>query len=254
MAPCRFTSLSSSVVLKSDTYDKIPLVGRVISALFDLGAILLLFTIGQRLYGKKVGAAGGGPAGLERTEYPALTFLRSGYLRQPVHPGDDLFPARASSSGRWLTFALAGLMFGMGLASKLSTITLAVPILAAIGLDVFHRSRTQSWIIALEQSLVRLLTVFVLAALTFRVLQPVAFTGPTIMNWELNPAWVEDVFQQQYILTGTTSEPWVQQWTGRSFLFPFYNLVAWGLGVPLGLAGFAGFGLAAYELIATSQD
>ena len=240
---------AASALLKSDTYDKIPLVGRVISTIFDLGAILLLFTIGKRLYGKKVALLGAALLALsvlniQLSHFYAVDTFANLFILATIY-----FLLRASSSGRWLTFALAGLMFGMGLASKLSTITLAAPILAAFGLDLYRRSRTQTRIVAFEQSLVRLLTVFILAALTFRVLQPVAFTGPTIMNWELNPAWVEDVFQQQHILTGTTSEPWVQQWTGRSFLFPFYNLVVWGLGIPLGLAGFAGFGLAGYELI-----
>jgi len=244
---------AASALLNNDTYDKIPYVGRVISTIFDLGAILVLYFIGQRLYGKKVGllAAAFGALSvlnIQLSHFYAVDTFANLFILTTIY-----LLLRASSSGRWLTYLLVGLMFGMGLASKLSVVTLLVPILAAIGLDFYRRSQTRPWWIAFEQSLVRLLTVFILAALAFRVLQPVAFTGPTFMNWELNPAWLEDVLQQQKILTGTSSEPWVQQWTGRSFLFPFYNLVVWGLGIPLGLAGFAGFGLAAYELIKKSK-
>lgn len=240
---------AAAVLLNHDTYDKIPLVGRVISAIFDLASILLLFLLGRRLYGKKIGLLAAAFSALSVLNIQLSHFYAVDTFANFFILATLFFLLLASSNGRWLTYALAGLMFGLGLASKLSVITLAAPILAASGLDFYRRRKSRTGVIAFEQSLVRLLTVLFLAAITFRVMQPVAFSGPTFMNWELNPEWVSDVLQQQRILTGTSSEPWVQQWTGRSVLFPFYNLVVWGLGIPLGLAGLAGFGLAGWELV-----
>lgn len=239
----------AAVLLKADTYDKIPYVGRIISTFFDLGALLVLFNLGKRLYGRKVGLLAAAFAALSVLNIQQSHFYTVDTFANLFILGTIYFLLRATSSGRWLTYAAAGLLFGMGLASKLSAVTLLAPILTALVLDFLRRRRSRPWMIAFEQSLVRLLTLFILAALAFRILQPVAFSGPTIMNWEFNPAWVADILKQQRILTGTSSEPWVQQWTGRSFFFPYTNLLLWGIGLPLGLAGFAGLGLAAWELI-----
>ena len=43
--------------------------------------------------------------------------------------------------------------------------------------------------------------------------------------------------------------PWVQQWTNRSIAFPLYNMLVWGLGLPLGLASVAGYLLMGFELL-----
>src|SRR5690242_17371848 len=45
----------TAIHLNQDNYDKITQIGRVISGLFDLGAIFLLFLIGKKLYGRKIG-------------------------------------------------------------------------------------------------------------------------------------------------------------------------------------------------------
>jgi len=81
------------------------------------------------------------------------------------------------------------------------------------------------------------------------VIQPMAFSGPGFWDWSLNPRWLADIDEQRKTLSGNADLVWVQQWTGRSALFPLSNLIIWGLGIPLGLAGFAGLALAAYELI-----
>jgi hypothetical protein len=45
----------TSILLNKNNYDMITLVGRAMSGIFDLGALVLLFLIGRRLYGKGVG-------------------------------------------------------------------------------------------------------------------------------------------------------------------------------------------------------
>src|SRR5574339_389291 len=45
----------TAILLDKNNYDKITLVGRNLSALFDIATILFLFLIAKRLYGKKVG-------------------------------------------------------------------------------------------------------------------------------------------------------------------------------------------------------
>src|SRR6266511_1276282 len=163
--------------------------------------------------------------------------------------GTIYFVLRANESGRWLDHALTGLLFGLGLASKLNVIILILPIVIGAGINLYQRGRDGNLRPALEHTLVRLFTVFFIAAITFRILQPIAFSGPGFLNWSLNPRWVEDIKEQQKILGGDSDLPWIQQWTNRSLMFPLYNIVVWGMGVPLGLASLAGVALAIYELI-----
>jgi hypothetical protein len=239
----------TAILFNADNYDKITLVGRTLSGLSDIGAIFFLFLVGRRLYGKKVGLLAAGLLSLSVLNIQLSHFYTVDTFANLFIVATIYFLLRASVSGRWIVYALTGLMFGLGLASKLSVMTLAVPILVGFGLDLYRRSRSGDIHSALEHSLVCLLTVFIIAALTFRVVQPIAFNGPSFWDWSLNPRWLRDISEQQKIVTGDTDLPWVQQWTDRSVMFPLYNILAWGLGLPLGLASFAGFGLAAFELV-----
>lgn len=239
----------AAILLNSNNYDRITLIGRAISALMDLGAIFFLFLLGRRLYGSKVGLLAAGLLSLSVLNIQLSHFYAVDTFANLFIVATFFFLVRATSSGRWLDYALTGLMFGLGLSSKLSVFTLSAPILAGVGLDLYRRARGGNVRPAVEHSLVRLLTVFVIAALTFRVLQPIAFGGPSFWDWSLNPVWVKDILEQEKMVSGDADLPWVQQWTDRSVLFPLYNIVVWGLGLPLGLAGLAGFGLAAFELL-----
>jgi YYY domain-containing protein len=209
---------------------------------------LFLFLIGRRLYGHKAGLLAAALLSLSVLNIQLSHFYTVDTFANFFVVATIYFVLRASTSGRWIYYALAGLMLGLGMASKISVLTLAAPILAGAGYDYYRRSRDTKVSIAWEQTVVRLLTVFILAALTFRLVQPIAFSGPSFWNWSLNPRWLSDIIEQQKTVGGTMDLPWVQQWTGRSILFSFYNIMIWGMGLPLGLASLAGFGLATYQL------
>jgi len=238
-----------AIMLDNNNYDKITLVGRAVSVLFDLGAIYLLFLVGRQLYGRKIALLGAALMALCVFSIQLSHFYTVDTFANLFILATFLFVLRFSAEGHWSDYALAGLMFGLGLASKVSVATLLVPILLGASLDLYRRTRDGELTQALEQSLVRVLTLFFLAALTFRVLQPIAFSGPGFLNWSLNPRWLADVKDQSNLLSGTADLPWVQQWTNRSIIFPLYNIVVWGMGLPLGLAAFAGYGLAIFELV-----
>src|SRR5215207_1686181 len=236
-------------LLERDNYDEITLIGRAISGLFDLATILFLFLIGRRLYNAKVGLLAAGLLSLSVLNIQLSHFYTVDTFANLFVVGALYFMLRANDSGRWGDHALTGFLFGFGLASKLNVITLAVPILVAAVVNFYQRSRTGDWRSAFEHVSVRLLTIFFLAALTFRVIQPIAFSGPSFWDWSLNPRWLEDILEQQRLLGGAADLPWIQQWTNRSITFPLYNIVVWGMGIPLGLASLAGMGLAIFELV-----
>jgi len=238
-----------SIFLDKNNYDMITLVGRAMSGIFDITALLILFLIGRRLYGKGVGLLAAlflsfSVLNIQLSHFYAVDTFANLFIVATIY-----FLIRGVSSGRWMDYALTGVLLGLGLASKVSVFTLAVPIVITIGLDYHRRSRSADVSSALEPTLVRFFTILIFAALVFRFAQPIAFTGPSFWNWSLNPRWVRDMLDQQNTLTGNADLPWVQQWTNRSVFFALYNIVVWGLGLPLGLASLAGFGLAVFELV-----
>ncbi len=239
----------TAILLNKNNYDAITLVGRAVSGIFDLGALAILFLIGRRLYGKGVGLLAAMLLAFSVLNIQLSHFYTVDTFANLFIVATMFFLLRAVADGRWVDYALTGIMFGLGLASKVSVLTLGAPILAAIGLDYYRRSRNSDVRSAFEPVLVRFLTVLLFAAFIFRVAQPIAFAGPSFWNWSINPRWVKDMLDQQNTVTGNTDLPWVQQWTDRPASFALYNIVVWGLGLPLGLAGFAGFGLAAFELV-----
>ena len=239
----------TAILLDRNNYDKITLIGRYLSALFDIVTIIFLFLIAKRLYGKKVGLLAASLMSLSVMNIQLSHFYTVDTFANLFVVGTIYFVLRANESGRWLDHALTGLLFGLGLASKLNVITLIVPIVIGAGLSLYQRTREGDLQSALEHVLVRLFTVFFIAALTFRIIQPIAFSGPGFWDWSLNPRWVEDITEQQKTLNGDSDLPWIQQWTNRSITFPLYNIVVWGLGIPLGLASLAGMGLAIFELV-----
>ena len=239
----------AAIHLNKNNYDSITQVGRVMSGLFDIGAILLLFLIGKKLYNRKIGLLAAtllsfSVLNIQLSHFFAVDTFANLFILATIY-----FLLRTHESGRWLDSVLTGLMFGLGLASKLSVFTLVVPILVIAGFDFYRRAQKGDMQSAVEFIFTRTLTIFVVALLTFRIIQPIAFAGPSFWNWSLNPKWLEDILEQQKITKGQTDLPWVQQWTGRSIAFPLYNILFWGMGLPLGLASFAGLFLASYELI-----
>ncbi|MBI3538138.1 MAG: hypothetical protein HY070_11355, partial [Chloroflexi bacterium] len=116
------------------------------------------------------------------------------------------------------------------------------------------------------------------ALILFRIFQPYAANGPNFfaprlpkidlskgaftfgldvaLSWAggVNPAFADNMNSINDFISGKVDFPPNHQWTDRpAYIFPFENIVLWGLGLPLGLAAWAGFAFAAYQLIFKKQ-
>ncbi len=241
-----------AILLNANTYDEIAIVGRIISALFDIASIGVLYLIGRRLYGRVVALLGATLLSLSVLNIQQSHFFTVDTYANLFVVLVMLLALRICERGRWTDYALIGLTLGAGMATKLSVATLIVPILLAAGWDFVRQLRTRERPVAslLERSLVRMLLFAVLTLLTFRILQPIAFQGPEFWNFSLNKSWLDNIDEQSKILSGDAdAPPWVQ-WTNRpALIFPLENMLLWGMGLPLGLVAWAGWALAAYELV-----
>jgi len=121
---------------------------------------------------------------------------------------------------------LAGLGYGLALATKFSAAPLAVPVVVAVLLRWYRRRDTLS-------AIVTLLSTALVTILAFLIAEPYAFLDM--------PDFVQQVSDQGSLARGTLDLPYVRQFAGTlPFIYEGQNILLWGLGLMLGLAAFAG--------------
>ena len=148
-------------------------------------------------------------------------------------------------------FIFFGLALGMAMASKINAvpIALALPVAVMIRISKLPEPRRAK---AFWEGFGYLVLAAVVSFVTFRVLQPYSFSGPTILDIGLNPRWLDNMRE----LRGITSPdsifgfPPSLQWANRlPVIFALENVIRWGLGIPLGLLAWAGFLWAGWRMI-----
>ncbi|HET9493127.1 MAG TPA: DUF2298 domain-containing protein [Chloroflexia bacterium] len=239
------------------------LMGRGLSALMDLGTIIFLFLIARSLYRDKRVAL-----------LAALFYSLSALAIQYSHffvvetftaffiTGAIYWLVRVQKHGGVWNYVLAGVFFGLALASKLSIFTFALIFALVVGYRLYlvFRDRgphavsglriTRGRAITTEQTVVRLLLAVAAAVLVFRIAQPDAFAGSSVLSFAPSERWLQDLDETRRNVGGDMDTPPNHQWANRTaLLFPWSNMVLWGMGLPLGLAAWAGWGVAGWRLV-----
>ena len=80
-----------------------------------------------------------------------------------------------------------------------------------------------------------------LTFLAFRIFQPYAFNGPDFWGMALNQRWLDVIKEVTNQVAGNSDWPPNDHWTNRPMIYAWGNMVVWGLGIPLGLAGWMGW-------------
>ncbi|MDD4026639.1 MAG: glycosyltransferase family 39 protein [Candidatus Shapirobacteria bacterium] len=130
-------------------------------------------------------------------------------------------------SKRKIIFLLiAAVLFGLGLSTKISAYLFSPVILLFF---IYHFFTTKNKIQTLYLSII-----FSLISLTiFRFFQPYAFVG----LFKINPIFVENMVYLKSMLTNkNVFYPPEIQWLSKTpLIYPLYNILVWGLGLPLSL-------------------
>lgn len=245
-------------------YDSFHLVGRSMSALFDMGTVAMVFVIGRRLFDRRVATIAAllyalAILGIQLSHFFAVDTFSTFFATAAIY-----LAAKSLDEKRWYQFAALGVAIGLGLASKLSTGLIVPLLLGYLGWRIYLElsearpghgdvgkdrwlayGRWPTWA---KQSL-GIGASLVVAAVTFRVAQPYAFEGSNLLDFRLARPFVDAVNQQRSIQEGTYDWPPGIQWANTtSYLFPLKNMVVWGLGPVLGLMSLAAFTLAAIRI------
>jgi YYY domain-containing protein len=254
----------------------IKLLGREYSALADLLSILILYFIVARLYNRR--------AALLATLFSALAVMQ---IQQSHFFTVDLFMNPFIYLALYFAISIAydslkdneqhpefsfktlphdsvfwnsiffGLALGLGAASKINAIVLALALPVALALRYGRQLWKNHQVAELtdEDSVPQkddtwlLVFVYLIAGglatlLTFRIFQPYAFIG--LMP---NMQWIGNLKEQYAQATGTADLPWNLQWARRTHLYSFTNLTVWGLGLPLGILTWIGFLYMAWRIV-----
>jgi hypothetical protein len=122
---------------------------------------------------------------------------------------------------------VAGVSYGLAMATKFSALPLVVPLLIALYLRWRKRE------LDIQPSLFYLCCTCALAGLIFFIAQPYA-----LLDWQ---NYISQIVQQDELVRGSVSVPYTIQFAGRvPFVYEAYNMVLWGMGVTLGVVSFAG--------------
>jgi len=241
--PLYLTKVMGEIVGFRD-YGNIHFVGRILSALFDIGVVFILFKIGQKIFSEKIGLLAAFIYSImvlpiQLSHFFAVdTFLNfftvlSFYLL--ILLLTDYFPL--------VTAAALGGSFGLALACKISAL-LFLPIIGLGFLTSLFKTKNIKLFI-LHSSFFILTTYFF-----FRFNQPQAFANSNFLNLTPNPQFVKNLKElKSFDNPNTTFPPAIQWLSTKPLIFPLKNLVFWGLGLPLGIICVLGVFFSIIQLI-----
>ncbi len=239
-------------------YAGIYLVGRVLSALMDLATLAGLVWLGYTLYGRRTALLAGALYAFAVLPVQHAHFFVVDSYATIFVVWTLLFCALSFRRGHLWLLLPAGLTTGLAVASKISVWPLAAVVAVAAFLQTLRgrpdpretAAGDSSTNLRKAQALAALALAGILAAVTFRVAQPYAFQGPGFFGIRLNPSWLGTMRDTLALMSGLRDVPYGDQWTARlPIIFPWTNMVVWGLGLPLGLGAWAGWGWMGWELI-----
>lgn len=235
-------------------YNGVQLVGRSVSAVADLMTIVFIFLIGRRLYNRWIGLLAAALYTFAVLPIQLSHFwTMDAFTNLPVVIAFWL-AVRVLDDGGWRNYVGFGLAFGAAVGCRINVVPLAgVLVLAAIlrvlpvtqvGYSIRKREET------IKREFLGLVAGGVVSLLTFRIVQPYAFAGPSFFGILPNPSWWSQMQEVQRQVSGQVDFPPNHQWTGRiPYLFSWQNMVLWGMGVPLGLAGWLGWAWAGLQTL-----
>ena len=206
-------------------------VGRTLSALADVGTVLMVFVLGRRLYGRNVGLLAAGLTSL------AVIHVQHSHFYRP-----ETFTVLLTLACIWATLrmvekrrlrdsALLGLMLGLALSPKVNVL----PLLAPLALGYVYRLIDEAegrWDGVTPEVLQKIAGHVLLAG---AVALAVLFVTTPYAFIDIG-AFIGDVMLQTRMARNAGLFPFTVQYVDTpAFLYQVKQTAVWGLGLPLGV-------------------
>jgi YYY domain-containing protein len=214
--------------------DAIKVIGRTLTGLIDWVSVLFIFMLGNRLFSRRVGALAAAflaftPLHIQLSHFFTVDPWASCFAIATLYGCVRVYQSRALG---WCI--LTGIAYAAAMASKSTTITLALPILVAYAwpcLDPSLKNAAERKARILDMALALGITtaVTLVAFLTFMPMW-------TPAEWE--KFFRNQGEQQNILITGSPEgTPFVRQYWDTGFFFHIKNLVFYYQGAALGVLG-----------------
>ncbi len=205
--------------------------GRTLSALADVGSVLMVFVLGRRLYGRNVGLLAAGLSAL------AVVHVQHSHFYRP-----ETFTVLLTLASIWATLrmvekrrlrdsVLLGVILGLALAPKVNVLPLLAPLALGYGyrlLDEAEGLWDEITPAMLQRVVGHALLGAAVAIAVFIITAPYALIDIG--------AFVSDVMLQTRMAREAGIFPFTVQYVDTpAFLYQMRQTTVWGLGVPLGV-------------------
>ncbi len=224
-------------LIPDDVYD-VRTIGRGISALADVCAVFLTYLLGARLYGRRQGLLAAALVSLAVIHIQLSHFLTFDIVLGFTTIAALYFMHRVAVGGRLRDSVIAGVIVGLGLATKVSMapmyFALAMAhllyVMPALGAAEGDRNEASRRIVV---AFMGLLAAGCASLATFIIVQPYAIIDAS--------RFVADVTEQSEMVRRIRDLPYTRQYIDTTaYLYHVRQLAAFGLGWPLGVVAWAG--------------
>ena len=212
-------------------------VGRTITALADTGTVFMVYLLGKRIYGTRVGLLAATLTALAVVHIQISHFYRPEPLQVFFLLVSFWFMLNVMYRRRLKDSALLGVFVGLAFATKVSVLPIVLPLALAYGFCFSNASggrwklpsSQEAWHVG-RQALLALGT----AAVVFFVSTPYALL-------DMSNFIDENVWQADNVAKTAGIVPFTVQYVGTTpFLYEIRQTSLWGLGIPLGIVAWGG--------------
>src|SRR5258706_2225897 len=225
-------------------YDKINLLGRAMSALFDLGTILIIFFLGKKLFSIPVGLLAAffysiSVLPIQTSHFYAVDIPLTFFMTVAIF----LLILFYEKPGQGQSI-LIGLIFGLALSTKNSALALISSVIIALLADFLliflryphHPSKWKHHIpIVLKRLFFDGLTILVVGVIVFIIAEPYSLIDSS--------SFISQTNEQSQMTHNAFIFPYTLQYVGKiPYIYELKNIFLWGQGPLLSLLSFFGIG------------
>ena len=221
-----------------DELTDLRLAGRIISAVADVATVAVVFVLGSRVYGRRVGILASAFVAVAVLHIQLSHFFAVDTLLALFTTASLYFMYRVAREGRPRDSALAGACIGLGLATKISLAPILGAFVVAHLMYVLSIGETAQpalpavgvrWSTALKS----LAAGAAVSLAVFFVTQPYTF-----LDWS---RFYEDAIEQSEMVRRVRDYPYTRQYIDTTpYWYQVRQLATWGLGWPMGIVAWAG--------------
>lgn len=212
-------------------------VGRILSALFDVGTVYLTYLLGKRLYREATGLLAAALVGLTVLHIQLAHFYVVDPLLAFFSTLTVLLAVHAVKRPRLANCFPLGAAWGCALATKVSAAPLGVPVALAWLFGSWRSSKCVErgdGALSPQRAVAGFWLTGLVAAAVFALWEPYALIDRS--------TFFTDVVAEGMMASGRVDAPYTRQFAGTlPYLYFIWQTVVWGMGIPLGTVGFAGF-------------